>query len=588
VAPRLSLAVLLSPILLAAGGLFHRADGHSPTRTASAKPQRPKYLNPLGVAVDHDGGFAYVALSNTDELAVVDLARAEVVRLVPCPGTPTEIAICLETVCVKSANGKVVAFNRRTFESETVSFDRIPAELDAQLRLFSESPLSGTFGTPPPGESNVSVDGVWFGAVPGRIWLKPNADEKPRERRLPDDSLLGTGDAIHFARVNGVWLSGALGFAGGNGSGQRFQTAELKYAGRAYATPSDVVGLNQIRQHRRLGEWRSRLAVATAGSDAILFLDRVALTNYLQDRPQFVNPNSMGMYGGGEHSPPLMGPPRPAAFVSGAILVQSDPRRLAVSGDGKTLVASNCLSDSLSVMDLGGEKPRFVRHIPLNGPPQDAARRGEILFHSARLTANGQFTCATCHPGGGSDGAIWDMPGDDLGPRRTKSLLGIRDRAPYGWLGDSPTLAHRVRKTLVNTHHYQPTDREVEDLVAYLETLPPPVPQPIHDWYRGNERSDNQKAYTRGKTVFEGKAGCIRCHQGESMQDGRIHDVGTGGKFRTPSLRGFNFMGPLLHDGSADHARSIFENPRYGGKHGRYDRLTDQEKRDLFAFLQFS
>src|SRR5262249_25616331 len=65
-------------------------------------------------------------------------------------------------------------------------------------------------------------------------------------------------------------------------------------------------------------------------------------------------------------------------FVIARLPTQSNPRRLALSGDGKTLVVSNYLSDSLTVIDAVNLK--VVRHIPLGGPKPDAARRGEILF----------------------------------------------------------------------------------------------------------------------------------------------------------------------------------------------------------------
>ena len=101
------------------------------------------------------------------------------------------------------------------------------------------------------------------------------------------------------------------------------------------------------------------------------------------------------------------------------------------SSDGKTLVVSNHLSDSLTLIDTDSLKVR--RHIDLGGPKPDNARRGEILFHSAKFTVQQQFTCASCHPDGGSDGLNWDLPRDGVGNfLNTRSLLGVKDTAPYG------------------------------------------------------------------------------------------------------------------------------------------------------------
>jgi mono/diheme cytochrome c family protein len=271
------------------------------------------------------------------------------------------------------------------------------------------------------------------------------------------------------------------------------------------------------------------------------------------------------------------GPPQPLTFQLGRGKTQSAPRRLALSGNGRVLVASNFLTDSVTVFDSDHVEDPGA-NIPLGGPEASAARRGEVLFHSDRLTAGGGFTCASCHPGGGEDGRVWEMPGDGLGPRRTKSLLGVRDHAPYGWGGDSPALADRVRKTLATLHKYTPTDAEVGDLVAYLDSLPPP------DTVEVAER--NRIRVERGRDLFAGKARCASCHRSDSLQDGGVHDVGTGGWFRTPSLRGVGRRHPLLHNGRAWSVIEVFDhanNPGFG--HGRVHDLCREEWEDLVAYL---
>src|SRR5262249_1312772 len=146
---------------------------------------------------------------------------------------------------------------------------------------------------------------------------------------------------------------------------------------------------------------------------------------------------------------------------------------------------------------------------------------GEILFNSARMTFHGQFSCASCHPNGGADGLNWDLTRDGLGNfKNTKSLLGVKDTAPYGWLGTSPTPADRLQGTLRTLHHHEPKDEEVRDLVAYLESLPPPTPPPVPE--------KDKPAVARGKALFEGKARCATCHPGPTFTDGKSHDVGTG------------------------------------------------------------
>jgi mono/diheme cytochrome c family protein len=314
-----------------------------------------------------------------------------------------------------------------------------------------------------------------------------------------------------------------------------------------------------------VGEF-GRAFIASAGTDLILVVNLDAA---------FQLPKRHGQLG---WSTPALDLSASRRFVIAKLPTQANPRRLALSGNGKTLVVSNYLADSLTVIDA--EKLQVVKHIPLGGPAADAARRGEILFNSARLTQFGQFTCASCHPDGREDGLAWDLTRDGVGNfKNTKSLLGVKDAAPYGWLGSSPTLADRVAGTLRTLHRYEPSEQEVSDLVAYLETL------------EASARPEPSAAATRGKILFEGKARCAGCHPGPTFQDGKLHDVGTGNfpgedRIDTPSLRDLLSTPPYLHDGRAATLEEVFTKHSDKKKHGDADQLTPGELRDLIAYLQ--
>src|SRR5207253_5027723 len=105
------------------------------------------------------------------------------------------------------------------------------------------------------------------------------------------------------------------------------------------------------------------------------------------------------------------------------------------------------------------------------------------------------------------------------------------------------TLAERVDKTLTRLHKHSPKRDEVRDLVAYLEALDPPAPVAA--------AADRAEAAARGRELFEGRARCARCHTGDRLCDGQRHDVGTGGLFATPSLRGVSRRSQLLHIAAA-------------------------------------
>src|SRR5262249_47905534 len=156
--------------------------------------------------------------------------------------------------------------------------------------------------------------------------------------------------------------------------------------------------------------------------------------------------------------------------------------------------------------------------------------------------------------------------------------------APYGWDGSSKTLADRITGTLRNVHHHEPTGSEVDDLVEFLKTLSPPLPRPVH--------LKDVEEVARGKALFFGKAGCARCHQGETRQDGKTHDVGTRGnadaqdRFDTPSLRGVIDNSPYLHDGRAQRLDDVFEKYNTKQRHGSAHLLNKDELADLIAYLR--
>jgi hypothetical protein len=76
---------------------------------------------------------------------------------------------------------------------------------------------------------------------------------------------------------------------------------------------------------------------------------------------------------------------------------------------------------------------------------------------------------------------------------------------------------------------------------------------------------------------------CAGCHQpAEAFVDHRQHDVGTGGLFKTPTLRNANFNAPYFHDGRFD---------SYGQVIAHFNRtfslgLSARDQADLTAYLK--
>jgi mono/diheme cytochrome c family protein len=316
--------------------------------------------------------------------------------------------------------------------------------------------------------------------------------------------------------------------------------------------------------------------VSATGADMVIVLDSERLARFANRLPQQSHSFSPFWSGLPERRSELAVTRPHVDYVKARLPTQSGPGPMALSGDGKTLVVSNVLADSITVIATSPQ-PRTPGHISLGGPNTDAVRRGERLFHSAKLSKSGRFACASCHPGAAGDGIPWTMPAIDE-PRVPKSLWGLRDTGPYGWKGEDATLAEHVDKTLRTLFERPPSQRELADLVAYLESLRAPQPR--------TDDSRPSRKVIRGRELFFGSAHCSRCHKDDSLQDGQNHDVGTGGLYNTPSLRGISLRRNFLHDGRANSLESIFNDHNPQNVHGNWRTLTIADKDALFAFLR--
>src|SRR5262249_36319188 len=112
-------------------------------------------------------------------------------------------------------------------------------------------------------------------------------------------------------------------------------------------------------------------------------------------------------------------------------------------------------------------------------PEPTAEARGERLFHDARLSHDGWMSCQSCHTDGQSNGLLADTLGDGSfgAPKRIPPLLGVGATTPWGWTGKFHRLEDQVRTSIESTMQgNRPTPAQVNDLVAYLRSLPAPRP----------------------------------------------------------------------------------------------------------------
>ncbi len=181
----------------------------------------------------------------------------------------------------------------------------------------------------------------------------------------------------------------------------------------------------------------------------------------------------------------------------------------------------------------------------------DLVQRGALIFLDSKLSGDGSRSCATCHPGGGSDQAFYvdgvEVPPTALRARRTLTLRGMWQTPPYLWDGSAATSADALRRMLeVEMRGASLDEQDFASLEAYVLSIPP------YDNGRIQPRGDPIEPVTlsarRGFEVF-GKAKCAVCHPPPTYSHRFRFDIGTDGKWSVPTLRGVSEAGRLGHDG---------------------------------------
>jgi len=303
----------------------------------------------------------------------------------------------------------------------------------------------------------------------------------------------------------------------------------------------------------------ARMVIALAGSHQLLF----------NDRSEGARPR------GAEDLLPLGHNLRLSVVAVGR-----GPVAVLIDASGKRAVTADAMSDTLTVIRLADRT--LIATVPLGPSPplRTAAQRGEALFHDGRRSHDRWMSCASCHPGGHTNGLNFDTFGDSGfgAAKNTPTLLGVAGTGPFTWTGHFDRLGDQVQQSFeTSLRGPTPDPDEVTDLVSFLESLPPARPH----------RSAEDPAVLRGARVFQARR-CQTCHEPPLYTITATRDVGlddgVGGhrRFNPPSLRGVAWTAPYLHDGRAPTLADLLKlhTP------GKTDPLDPQDRADLIAFLE--
>lgn len=255
------------------------------------------------------------------------------------------------------------------------------------------------------------------------------------------------------------------------------------------------------------------------------------------------------------------------------------PRHIVA--DNNTAFAPLYYSDTLAEIDL--ERLTAKSHSIGGNETLNEIRRGDLFYHDARLCFQQWLSCTTCHTEVRSDALNWDLLNDGMGnPKQSKSMLYSHFTPPSMITAVRKKAEIAVRKGIQYIQFTRRPEKDAKAIDAYLRSL-----APIESPYLKDGLTE---AALRGETIFQ-KAECAHCHKGEFLTDMKRHDVGSGlneyvgFKFDTPTLIECWRTAPYLYDGRARTIFELFKKYNNNDKHGKTSNLSDEELRDLEAYV---
>ncbi|MCB1519021.1 MAG: c-type cytochrome [Hyphomicrobiaceae bacterium] len=187
----------------------------------------------------------------------------------------------------------------------------------------------------------------------------------------------------------------------------------------------------------------------------------------------------------------------------------------------------------------------------------DKVELGRKLFFDARLSGDTATSCATCHDPakGWGDGKPLSNGYTSIQYfRNAPNLFNAGHRSYFMWDGrlDGSDAGTLVRDMLTEAHTMNMDSRLAQERLKqvpeyqamfekafkgdpyggkiygaigeYLKTIRT-VDAPLDKYLRGDKGALGEAAL-RGMALFEGKAGCVQCHFGATLSDGKVHATG--------------------------------------------------------------
>jgi YVTN family beta-propeller protein len=592
------------------------------------------YLSPTAFAASRDGNTLYIACATANEIAVFDTVTRRATRRISVPASPLGLALAID--------GQTLYVTCAAPESSVAVMDTAKAKVVANIRA-GHTTLAPVLS--PDGKTlfvcNRFDNDVAFMDIESRRTTKrvPVPREPIAAAISPNGKFLFVANHIHASRADVDVVAASISvidvaegkvckeLALPNGSTlvreiavspdgrhavvahqlSRFHlpTTQLErgWVNTSAATLIDVANLKLINtvlldniDSGAANPWAvawsadgTQFLVTHAGTHELSVVDFPALLAKLE---KLSAPDAAKKIDYTSASRTAADVPNDLSFLVGLRqrikLSKADrgPRAVALTGSGAWL--ANYFTDTLTVIDLTAARP-LPETIPLGSSKEmTSARRGELLFNDASICFQGWQSCSSCHSHDARvDGLNWDNLNDGIGnPKNGKSLLFAHQTAPSMWLGVRPDAHAAVRAGIRNSMFTVQPAEVAGALDDYLKSLKP-IPSP--HLVKGKLSAAAQ----RGKKLFFSESvGCFECHKGQLLTDRKFHDVGTVGKFDsptnrfdTPSLIEVWRSGPYLHDGRAATIRDVLTTCNSKDEHGTTSKLEPKQINELVEFV---
>jgi mono/diheme cytochrome c family protein len=561
---RLAVAVVaaVAAIGLPAAGIVEVSAATAPgVNTAS---YRDGHTRPRALAFNVDDGLLYVALSTSDEVAIVDPSAA-------APRVLERKRACRfpDAIAAAPGGGAIVACR---FDTD---LRRIGRAGRGRVTSLASGPESGARGLAlsPDGKvayvASPAIGGVEVVSLAGRggvaqrlaTGMSPRALRVVAAGTLPSQErplLLVSNFIEHTVTVHAIDPDGRVGRA--------LQTIKLEAPVLDMIVAGAPASLLLFTHEDRVID-RAHLSVEGLDSGVIVLRARTAAAGAAPFEDP--GPGKRPFVNFGERTTPvieLAGAASAGAAVAvvgagsdnllvaargelaGAAVVDvgANPSAVAALPDGRFVTADR-LSDTLSFVADG----KLVAMLDVGAPERTTlAARGELLFYSRALVPNNVatgplslYTCAACHDDGHVDGRRHPAKRNRFFSM-TKSCRALGTTAPYLSLGEPATI-EGFADNIVTTHA-QGAERGAEGfdrypvtvrvrmgrrwesvtlspeevraaLAAYMARIPP-EPSP----YVAAGRRAFDPEQRAGLTVF--RDGCAGCHQlvGDSARGDRV------------------------------------------------------------------